>query len=117
MKLVAETRFAAFSFVIATQRVSSKNMSTDLRDLLGGNRIGFASETEETDKMIFGDLYKDAPCYRIGADLKGVGYISTDSQKPILFKGYFANEYDELNAAANSNNEPWGAIRDEIFNK
>lgn len=117
MKLVAETRYAAFSFVLCTQKVSGTNMKTELRDLIDGNRISFACSTAEVSKMVFGDLAEDAPAHLISAANRGVGYISTDSEKPKLFKGYYANDIDEINAAANTRNKRWTeAERNEIFN-
>lgn len=100
MRLVAETGFAAISFVLCTQRVSSQNMRTDLRDLIAGNRVSFATETPETDRMIFGDYAEYAPCHEIATTQKGVGYISIDGVKPVPFKGAFADADDERDAAA-----------------
>lgn len=99
MRLVAETGFAAISFVLCTQRVSSQNMRTDLRDLIAGNRISFATETPESDRMIFGDYAEFAPCHEIATTQKGVGYISADGMKPVPFKGAFADTADESAAA------------------
>ena len=99
MRLVAETGFAGFSFVISTQRVSSRNISTDLRDLIAGNRISFATETAESDKMIFGDLATFAPCHQIGANQQGVGYASLDGRRPRPFKSAIATKEDEQRSA------------------
>lgn len=99
MRLVAETGFAAISFVLCTQRVSSQNMRTDLRDLIAGCRVSFATETPETDRMIFGDYAEYAPCHEIATTQKGVGYISIDGVKPVPFKGAFADATDERDAA------------------
>lgn len=95
MKLIAETGFAAFSFVLSTQRVSSTNMSTDIRDIVSGNRISFATSTPETDRMIFGEYATYAPCYEINRYQVGCGYISVDDAIPVPFKGAFATEQDE----------------------
>ena len=99
MRLVAETGFAAISFVLATQRVSSTNMSTNLRDLIAGARCSFATETIESTKMILGDYASEAPCHDITTDQKGVGYISLDGVRPRPFKGAYASEADERAAA------------------
>lgn len=99
MRLVAETGFAGFAFVVATQRVSSRNISTDLRDLIAGNRISMATETAESDKMIFGDLAPLAPCHQIGADQRGVGYASFDGRDPRAIKCAITSRDDELLAA------------------
>lgn len=99
MRLVAETGFAAISFVLATQRVSSTNMNTNLRDLIAGARCSFATETVESTKMILGDYASEAPCHEITTAQKGVGYISLDGVKPRPFKGAFASEADETAAA------------------
>ena len=100
MRLVAETGFAAISFVLCTQRVSSTNMRTDLRDLIAGNRISFATETPESDRMIFGEYAEYAPCHEITTQMKGVGYIAADGEKPVPFKGAFASAADEQDAAS-----------------
>ena len=99
MRLVAETGFAAISFVLATQRVSSTNMSTNLRDLIAGARCSFATETIESTKMILGDYASEASCHDITTDQKGVGYISLDGVRPRPFKGAYASEADERAAA------------------
>lgn len=95
MKLVAETGFAGFSFIIATQRASSKNMSTDLRDLITGVRVCFACSTEESTKMVFDCDYRIALAHKIPSSAKGVGYISVAGQQPKLFKSAFVSQQDE----------------------
>lgn len=117
MKLVAETRFAGFSFVLCTQKVSGTNMKTELRDLIDGNRCSFACSTVEVSKMVFGDLADLAPAHTISAANRGVGFLSVDSTIPQLFKGYLATDTDELNAAAHALAESWGGVEDEIFNR
>ena len=98
--IVEEGGFAGISFVLATQRVSSNNMSTDLRDLISGTRISFAQETTESDRMVFGDLARYAPAHEIPNDCKGVGYISVGGRKPVLFKCALAEKDDERRIAS-----------------
>lgn len=100
MRLVAETGFAAISFVLCTQRVSSQNMRTDLRDLIAGCRCTMATETPESTKMILGDYAQYAPAHEIGADQKGVGYISLDGSIPRAFKGVLCTQEDQRSAAS-----------------
>lgn len=107
MKLVAETGFAGISFVIATQRVSSTNISTDLRDLISGTRVSFATETEEANRMIFGPMAKSAPCHLIPTTAKGVGYISTSGATPRLFKSAIATDLDEKSYACENGGSGW----------
>ena len=59
-RLIAETGFAASSFVLCLQKASgASGISTDLRDLISGNRISFATETPEATKMVLGELVDD----------------------------------------------------------
>ena len=97
--LVEESGFAGISFVLATQRVSGTNVSTDLRDLISGARISFAQETAESDRMVFGDWAKDAPAHEIPTDCKGVGYVSVGGRKPRLFKCAMADASTERSVA------------------
>lgn len=98
MKMIAETGFAGISFMLCLQRASSTNMDTNIRDLIAGPRISFASSSVETDRMVFGDLADKAPCHRIGASQKGVGYVSIDGADPQPFKGAMASDEDEDDA-------------------
>lgn len=100
MKLVAETGFAGLSFVISTQRASGQNITTDLRDIVSGFRASFATETPETDRMVFGEYASEAPCHLITTEQKGVGYISIDGQPPRPFRGALTTDEDEAAAAA-----------------
>ena len=97
--LVEEGGFAGISFVLATQRMSSTNVSTDLRDLISGTRISFAQETAESDRMVFGDWAKDAPAHEIPTDCKGVGYVSVGGRRPRLFKCAMADASTERSVA------------------
>lgn len=99
MRLVAETGFAGISFVLTTQRVSSTNMSTDLRDLISGNRICFATETLESTKMVFGDCAPLAPCHLLTTSHRGVGYIASNGNPPRIFKSAIASKEDEESAS------------------
>ena len=100
MRLIAEARFAAVSFVIALQKADSRNIDTRTRDLISGCRISFAAEGKTSAEMVFGDYSAYAPCHEIGADRPGVGYIQVDAELPQPFKGAFADDGDELNAVA-----------------
>lgn len=94
-RLVAETRFACFSTVIALQKASgASGISTDLRDLISGNRVSFATEGSESVKMVLGDYAIYAPCQDITREQAGVGYIS-HGDRPRVFKGAYASEADE----------------------
>lgn len=99
-RLIAETGFAASSFVLAVQKASgASGISTDLRDLINGNRISFATETPEATRMVLGEFADDAPCHLITTDQKGVGYISADGQPPRPFRGALTTQKDEEEAA------------------
>lgn len=99
-RLVAETGFAALSFVLCLQKASgASGISTDLRDLINGNRISFATETPEATKMILGEFAADAPCHLITTEQRGVGYISLDGQPPRPFRGALTTQQDEEEAA------------------
>lgn len=99
-RLIAETGFAASSFVLCLQKASgASGISTDLRDLISGNRISFATETPEATKMVLGELVDDAPCHLITTAQKGVGYISVDGQPPRPFRGALTTQQDEEDAA------------------
>lgn len=98
--LIAETGFSASSFVIAVQKASgASGISTDLRDLISGNRISFATETPEATKMVLGEFADDAPCHLITTQQKGVGYISLDGEPPRPFRGAMTTQEDERKAA------------------
>lgn len=98
--LVAETGFSASSWVLCLQKASgASGISTDLRDLINGNRISFATETPEATKMVLGDLADNAPCHLITTKQKGVGFISTDGQPPRAFRGALTTQEDEREAA------------------
>lgn len=98
--LVAETGFSASSFVLCVQKASgASGISTDLRDLISGNRISFATETPEATKMVLGEFSQDAPCHLITTSQKGVGYISQDGQPPRPFRGALTTREDEEKAA------------------
>lgn len=99
MRLVAETGFAGISFVLATQRVSSTNMSTDLRDLISGSRVCFATETQESTRMVFGDHTSLAPCHLLNTSHRGVGYIATGGEPPRIFKSGIASKEEERASA------------------
>ena len=97
--LVAETGFSASSFVLAVQKASgASGISTDLRDLISGNRVSFATETPEATKMVLGDFAVDSPCHLITPAQKGVGYVSLDGQPPRCFRGALTTEEDEERA-------------------
>lgn len=98
MRILAESGFAGVSFILCTQRASSTNMRTDLRDLIS-QRICFATESLDSTRMCLGEYAELAPCHEIEATQKGVGYISVDGQKPAPFKGAFADAQDERSAA------------------
>ena len=99
-RLVAETGFAALSFVLCLQKASgASGISTDLRDLINGNRISFATETPEATKMVLGEFADDAPCHLITTEQKGVGDISVDGQPPRPFRGALTTQQDEEEAA------------------
>ncbi len=99
MRLVAEARFAAISFVIALQKADSRNIDTRTRDLISGVKASFAAEGRTSAEMVFGDYAEFTPCHELSG-MPGVGYIQIDSEKPIIFKGAFADDSDELAAAA-----------------
>lgn len=99
-RLIAETGFAASSFVLCLQKASgASGISTDLRDIINGNRISFATETPEATRMVLGEFVEDAPCHLITTAQKGVGYISTDGQPPRPFRGALTTREDEGQAA------------------
>lgn len=100
MRILAEARFAAVSIVIALQKADSRNIDTRTRDLISGCRISFSAEGKTSSEMIFGDYAVNAPCHEIGADRPGVGYVQIDAELPKPFKGAFADDDDELAAAA-----------------
>lgn len=105
--LVAETGFAASSFVLCLQKASgASGISTDLRDLINGNRISFATETPEATRMVLGEFVDDAPCHLITTAQKGVGYASFDGQPPRAFRGAMTTQQDEQAAATEKNRRP-----------
>lgn len=96
--LVERGRYVGISFVLTTQRVSSENMSTDLRDLVSGWRVAFSLSTVESTRMVMGDRASDAPAHDIPHSARGVGWMLRGSD-PIAFKGAFASDEDEWAAA------------------
>lgn len=94
--LVAECGFAGISFVLSTQKASgATGISTDLRDLISGARVCFATETVEATRMVLGEAAALAPCHEITPQQRGVGYVSVDGGRPRAFRGALVEPADE----------------------
>lgn len=94
IKTVSQNAFAGIQVVLASQRLSSTVISTDLRDLIGGNLVSFANGSAASDTMIFDTRADEARASEIPVTAKGVGYIYTEGvmDKPKLFKAALVDE-------------------------
>ncbi|WP_298209996.1 FtsK/SpoIIIE domain-containing protein [Ferrimicrobium sp.] len=86
-------RAASILVVIVAQRPGVDTLVSSIRDL-AEIRIAFRSSTSDMSDVILGRgaAASGADASKIPADRRGVGYLSTGSGEPFLFRAYYVSD-------------------------